>query len=84
MTTELQNLMLKNIARSEYSSVNGAEPESLSDIDWIWADTIIEDAEDKGVFTSLVNAGLAVHSGGKKDAAVTLTTAGFAAYKSLN
>lgn len=82
--TPLQAAMLRKIARSEFTTVNCAEPETLEDIGWVWADCIIEDAEDKGVFTSLQNAGLAEHSGGpKRDAGVTLTEAGFAAYKSL-
>ena len=82
--TNLQAAMLRKIARSEFTTVNGAEPAALEDVDWVWANVIVEDAEDKGVFTSLVNAGLAEHSGHKgRDAAVTLTEAGFAAYKSL-
>ena len=82
--TELQSKMIRAIAESEYTSVNGAVPECLEDIDWVWANTIIYDAEDKGVFTSLVNAGLVDHSGHKgEDASVTLTAAGFTAYQSL-
>lgn len=82
MTTKLQAAMLQKIARSEFTMVNGAEPEVLLDINWIWADCIIEDAQDKGVFTSLLNAGLVEHTGGpKRDAGVTLTNAGFKAYK---
>ena len=84
MTTPLQNAMLKKIARNEFTSVNSCEPETLGDIGWVWADCVIEDSQDKGVFTSLINAGLVKHSGNKgRDASVTLTEAGFVAYKSL-
>lgn len=82
--TPLQAAMIKKIALSEFTSLNGGEPESLNDIGWVWADCTIEDAQDKGVFTSLMNAGLVEHSGGpKRDAGVTLTQAGFEVYKSL-
>ena len=82
--TPKQAAMIRKIARNDFTPVNGSEPESLSDIDWVWADTVIEDAEDKGAFTSLVNAGLAEHNGHKgRDSCVTLTQAGFDAYKAL-
>ena len=84
MTTALQAQMLKTIARNEFTAVNGREPESVDDIYWVWANCVIETAEDKGVFASLVNAGLAEHDGRKgRDACVTLKQAGFEAYKSL-
>lgn len=80
--TPLQANMLRSIARSDYTNVNGAEPQSLDDIGWVWANVIIETAQQKGVLTSLLNAGLVAHTGGpKSDAGVTLTAAGFAAYK---
>lgn len=82
--TPLQEEMLTNIARSDYTTVNGAEPETVDDIGWVWANVIIKNAEAKGVFASLVNAGWAEHSGGpKSDAAVTLTERGFKAYKRI-
>jgi hypothetical protein len=81
MTTKLQAAFLAIIARSEFTSVNGAEPSDLADIGLIWADCVIENNTDKGVFTSLLNAGLAEHSGKGKQACVTLTQAGFDAYK---
>jgi hypothetical protein len=37
--------------------VNGAEPESIEETE-TWADGIIVTAKYKGVFTSLLNAGL--------------------------
>ena len=85
MTTKLQASLLTSIARSEFTAVNSAEPETLDDIGWVWANCVIETAEDKGVFTSLVNAGFARHSGNKgRDACVTLTQAGFDAYKAIS
>ena len=83
--TPLQAAMLKKIALNDFTKVNGAEPETNADIDWVWANTVIEDAQDKGVFTSLLNAGLVQHCGNKgRDACVTLTQAGFDAYKNLS
>jgi hypothetical protein len=82
--TPLQAAMLRKIARNDFTERNGAEPQALADIGWIWANCVIETAEDKGVFTSLVNAGLAEHDGNKgRDACVTLTKAGFDAYRAL-
>ncbi|MHB1630714.1 MAG: hypothetical protein ACYCQL_00670 [Acidithiobacillus sp.] len=80
--TSLQQAMLRKIARSEYTSINGAMPQSAGDTE-TWADTIIETAEDKGVFTSLKNAGLVWHSGEKTDAGVGLTDKGFVLYQGI-
>jgi len=81
--TELQAKMIKKIATSEFSEVNGSNPETLEQIGGIWADCIIEDAEDKGVFTSLLKAGFVWHSGGKVDATCCLTEKGSKAYKQM-
>jgi hypothetical protein len=84
MTTKLQNQMLIKIAESEFQPTGGSVPGSFDDLDWVWADCIIEDAEDKGVFTSLQNAGLVKHSGHKgRDAAVCLTLDGFNEYSNI-
>lgn len=80
--TPLQQDMIYKIARSDYTSVNGAVPKNAADTE-TWADTIIETAEDKGVFTSLKNAGLVWHSGEKKDAGVGLTDEGFVLYQAI-
>jgi hypothetical protein len=80
--TPLQKQMLRSIARSDFTIVNGCEPVALEEVSWVWANTVIETPEDKGVFTSLLNAGLVEHNGLKgRDACITLTAAGFAAYK---
>ena len=80
--TPLQQAMLRKIAQSEYTGVNGTMPQNAEETE-TWADTIIETAEDKGVFTSLKNAGLVWHSGEKKDAGVGLTEEGFRLYQSI-
>lgn len=82
MTTALQAAMLKKIATNEFSPVNGAEPESRFEAE-TFADCVIESAEDKGVFTSMLNANLVWHDGKGRDAVVGLTEAGFTTYKSL-
>ena len=81
--TPLQAGLLRRIAESEYSTVNGRVPETLAEVGQIWANTVIEDSQDKGTFTSLLHAGLADHYGHGEDSVLELTPAGFAAYKSL-
>lgn len=80
--TPLQAAMLRKIARDKMNQANGGEPECADDTH-TWADGIIEDAQDKGVFTSLLNAGLVGHSGKGRDAGVWFTDAGLTAYKAL-
>ena len=85
MTTALQNQMIQAIALSEFQPINGQMPKAFSDLDFVWADCIIETAEDKGVFTSLVNAGLAKHCGNKgRDASVALTEKGYEVFLANN
>lgn len=83
--TTLQNAMLKNIAKSDFTDVNGSEPRTLDDVGNVWADDVISSAEDKGVFTSLLRAGLVEHQAfaNKRDNTVSLTQAGFDAYKAI-
>ena len=85
MTTELQQWMLARIAENEFQPTNGREPETFDDTDWVWTVMIIENQQDKGIFTSLLNAGLAEHNGhhNSTDSAVRLTKAGFEAYKAI-
>ena len=82
MTTELQKQMLNKIARDEMTTINGAEPLTANETH-TWADSIIETPTDKGVFTSLLNAGLVWHSDHDRDAGCGLTEAGFDAYKNI-
>ena len=79
--TPLQADMLRRIARSEYSPLNGAEPEQVEDAT-TWTAEVIESAQDQGVWTSLLNAGLIRGMGGQ-EGSTSLTEAGFTAYKSL-
>lgn len=82
--TNLQEHMINKIARSEFSEINGCVPMKLSEIGSIWADTIIEVPEDKGVFTSLLKAGLVFHTGpNDPDAGCGLTEEGFVVYLSI-
>ena len=84
MITPLQSQMISKIARSEFTTVNGAVPMDLEDIGWVWTDMIIENAEDKGVFMNLSMNGLAQHCGNKgRDACVTLTKEGFKAFQNM-
>ena len=80
--TPLQKSMILKIAESELTPVNGAVPKNVDDAT-TWADCVIETAEDKGVFTSLKNAGLVYHTGSGRDAAVGLTAEGFAQYQTI-
>ena len=73
--TPLQAQMLREIALSDFTEVNGREPDTLQDIGWVWADTVITDAQDRGVFLSLQQAELVLHSGGPpKDACLLYTS----------
>ena len=82
MTTPLQTQMLRRIALDECTPLNGGEPQTRQDAE-TYANMVIEDAEDKGVFTSMLNEDLVWHSGKGRDAVVGLTDKGFAAYKAL-
>ena len=79
--TPLQAAMLKRIARSEFTAVNGGEPSTMDDVGWVWASEIIITAEDKGVFTSMLNAKLVEHGDKRRSTTIRLTKNGFEAYK---
>jgi hypothetical protein len=81
--TSLQEKMIKAIAMDEYTPVNGAVPECKEDAS-TWQEMIVNTPEDKGVFTSLLNAGLIWSDGRGKDAACGLTDKGFAEFIKLN
>lgn len=74
--TPLQAKMMDAIASDELTPLNGARPTSKGDAT-TFADMVIETSADKGVFTSLMNAGLVWHSGKGRDAVVGLTDKGF-------
>ena len=88
--TTLQNAMIMKIAENDFTVVNGDTPKSLEDIGQVWADMVIETAQDKGVFTSLMNAGCVTHTGflpssscTKSDSTLSLTEKGFEEYKKI-
>lgn len=87
--TPLEALMLQKIARSEYTSSNGAEPEKPQDT-CTYADVTMETAQDKGVFVSLMNKGLVLHwdystpkDRSARENLCQLSDIGFAVYKKL-
>ena len=83
--TTLQATMLKQIAESEHNQFNGGIPKTLSDVGQIWTRTIVKTIQDKGTFTSLINAGLVwSYWAGTSDAVIQLSPEGFEAYKSLS
>jgi len=88
--TTLQNAMIMKIAENDFTVANGDTPKSLEDIGQVWADMVIETAQDKGVFTSLMNAGCVTHTGflpssscTKSDSTLSLTEKGFEEYKKI-
>lgn len=84
--TPLQARMLVKIARNEMTEINGSEPRNSDEID-VWANCVIETAQDKGTFTSLLNAGLVWHNCPTRlqsDSGCGLTEKGFEVYKSMN
>lgn len=82
MTTPLQEKMIVAIAEDEYTPLNGHEPDRAEDAT-TWQEMIINDSEDKGVFTSLLNAELVWSGGRGKDAGCGLTQKGFEVYKRI-
>ena len=78
--TPLQLDMLEKIATSEFTSVNGAEPETVEET-ITWANVIIENNRDKGVFTSLIKEGMVTHTDDGVDSVVALTQKGLDTYK---
>jgi len=79
MTTKLQTAMIHKIATDPMNPANGA-PESADETE-TWSDGIIENAADKGVFTSLLNAGFVWHADSGRDAVCGLTAAGWQEWK---
>lgn len=82
MTTKLQDQMIVAIAESEFNGVGGEIPENKEDAH-TWAEMIIESAQDKGVFTSMLNAELVWHNQDGKDSICGLTDKGFAEYQRI-
>lgn len=67
--TQLQTAMIKKIVSDEtHDMVPECAAETIT-----WASNIIETAEDKGVFTSLLNAELVIHVEAGAESMVQLT-----------
>ena len=81
MVTALQEQMLAKIILNDFTPLNGNEPEDYSEVEPTWADMVIDTQQDKGTFTSLVNAGMAFHEGKGRDAIIGVTQKGYDAYK---
>jgi hypothetical protein len=81
--TDLQNKMLIAIAHSDYSPTNSIPPKNFEETGPIWISDIVNTPEQKGVLTSLVNAGMVITTvyPNKNENTVELTTIGFAAYQ---
>ena len=77
----LQMAMLSNVVESEYTAwfgnAHGLIEEADSYSSAVWTSVIVQNAQDKGVLTSLINAGLMWHEHTGDDSLVGLTDAGF-------
>jgi hypothetical protein len=78
----IHNHILRQIALSDYTSVNGAEPMAVSDIGMIWTNCVVSNAKETKALTDLIAEGFVVADDGRgAESCVTLTQAGFSAYK---
>jgi hypothetical protein len=76
--------ILHDIARSDYTPVNGREPETVNDIDYVWMNTIVETAKQKTAIEELIKAGLVTRDNGVgAQACVGLSYLGLEAYKAI-
>ena len=83
--TELQLKLLSKIVEDDYTSFNGNAKALLESNDpnesTTWASSILETAQDKGTFTSLLNADLVWHTSEGRESKVGLTKTGFEVVK---
>lgn len=77
--TALEKSMILAIAHSQYTPNNGGEINEPSQ-SLTWTSDIVENSQDKGVFSSLVKKELIYHSGEGRDSTCVLTDAGFEVY----
>jgi len=79
--TELQFNLMSKMAESEYTARNGNAKGLIEDAypldSLVWTSMIIENAQDKGTFVSLKNAGYVYHEGTGEDSVVGFTDLGF-------
>jgi hypothetical protein len=74
--------MIVAIAEDECTPAGGSRPKCVEDAT-TWVSMVVYDPKDKGVLTSLINAGLVYHNGTGKDAVVGLTKLGFELYNQI-
>jgi hypothetical protein len=83
--TALQFNLMSKIIEDEYTEYNGNALKVIEDgthgASCTWAFQILETAQDKGTFTSLLNANLAWHEDEGKESKVGLTESGLAVMK---
>ena len=83
--TELQFNLLSKIVEDDYTNFNGNVKALLESNDpnesTTWASSILETAQDKGTFISLLNANLVWHTSEGRDSTVGLTKTGFEVVK---
>ncbi|MFA7143618.1 MAG: hypothetical protein WC175_06600 [Candidatus Dojkabacteria bacterium] len=83
--TPLEYDMLKKIALNEYTTLNGAEPDT-ADQSSCWMDCIVESKSDGAIFISLSKKGLINYFKDKeepRESICELTNLGLAAYKKI-
>lgn len=81
--TPLMINMLKHIAESDFTVVNGAIPNTIDEVGCVWTDVIVLNNRDKGVLCNLIKEGCVIQYGGGRDSGVELTKKGFDVYKKL-
>lgn len=73
--------VLNNIARSDYSAVNGAEPKTREEIDFVWANCVAESKTEKKALADLLeNQYVTADNGKGADSCVTLSVIGWDAW----
>lgn len=80
--TQLEKQMIRNIARSEYTPINGDIPQNYHETE-TWTNVVVVTNEDKGVLSSLIKKGLVAHQDEGRDSIIWLTQEGFEEYKKL-
>ena len=82
--TKAQAAILRRIALGDFTTVNGTEPKALEEVGPVWTCTTLETAAEQRTFEAMEAAGLVVGNGAAgEDSCVSLTQAGFDAYKAL-
>ena len=70
----IHHRVLNNIARSEYSALNGAEPKTREEIDFVWANCVADSKPEKKALAELLeNQYVTADNGKGADSCVTLS-----------